>query len=252
MIETLEGSAYKGGNMIEIIDITKKFDQKMAVSQVSLKIKEGTIFGLLGTNGAGKSTILRMLAGIVKPDSGEILYDGKPIWRNPKQQQLIFYQSDESYYFFNATPRVMGEFYNKVYSDFNLSGFLDRLSILNLEPDTRINTFSKGMKKQVSFLLAISSGADYILCDEVFDGLDPMVRDSVCEFIENETKRRKLTFVVASHSLHELDAICHQIGILHMGDLLLYKDVSDHGVDIQELFKRETEEIGYDIKSLIL
>lgn len=238
--------------MIEIMDVSKGFDQKNAVSQVTLKIENGTIFGLLGINGAGKSTMLRMLAGIMKPDNGEILYDGKPVWGNPKLSQMIFYQSDDPYYFFNATPRVMGEFYDKVYSDFNLAGFLDRLSVLNLDPDARMNTFSKGMKKQVSFLLAISSGADYILCDEVFDGLDPMIRNSVCDFIENETKRRKLTFVVASHSLHELEEICHQIGILHAGGLLLSRDVSDHSVDIQELFKRETEEIGYDIKSLIL
>lgn len=236
--------------MLTINKVTKRFDGKCAVNAVSLEIPEGTVFGLLGTNGAGKSTMLKMLAGILRPDEGSILYDGQALSDKGPLRQRIFYQPDDPFCFFNATPRRMGEFYSRVYEEFNLPGYIDRLGCLELDADAKLNTFSKGMKKQVSFLLAVSSGADYILCDEVFDGLDPIVRETVGNLIVTAARERRLTFLVASHSLRELEEICMQIGILHKGGLLLAKDVSDHAVDIVELFKKETEEIGYDIRNL--
>lgn len=244
--------------MLIVRNVTKKYGKKTALNGISLEIPEGKVFGLLGMNGAGKSTLLRLLAGILRPDSGEIFWEetGGETQKSRKRRTLprrrIFFQPDDAWYFLNATPASMGDFYAGMYEGFNREGYLNRLGALGLPPEEKLSTYSKGMKKQVSFLLAISSGADYILCDEVFDGLDPVVRESIGALIRRAAKERGTTFLVASHSLRELETICDEIGILHAGGLLLTRDVSESRTDLLELFKKETEGTGYDIRTLIL
>lgn len=245
--------------MLVIRDVTKKFGKKTVLDGLSLTIPQGTVFGLLGTNGAGKSTLLRLLAGILRPDGGEIFFQEPEGKRSRNRQkrgggldgQRIFFQADDAYYFLNATPKSMGEFYAALYGDFQREGYLKRLEALGLPPEEKLGAFSKGMKKQVSFLLAISSGADHIFCDEVFDGLDPVVREAIGALIRRAARERGVTFLVASHNLRELEAICDRVGILHAGGLLVTRDVSQHPADILELFKQEMEGTGYDIRALI-
>src|SRR5574344_1799200 len=101
--------------MIEAFNITKSFDDIKAIDNVSITIAEGQVFGLIGTNGAGKSTFLRMAAGILKPDEGTIELDGKDIFDNPMTKSDFFYISDEQYFFPNSTPEDMMGFYSKIY-----------------------------------------------------------------------------------------------------------------------------------------
>ena len=144
--------------MIEIKKISKRFDKIAAVSDVSLSIEEGQVFGLLGTNGAGKSTLLRMMAGVLKEDEGEILIDGKAVWDCVEAKQKFFYISDEQYFFPNATPLDMAAFYKTLYPAFNEKRFRKFLVKFTLQKDRKIQTFSKGMKKQLSILLGVCSG----------------------------------------------------------------------------------------------
>ena len=100
--------------MIEAIDVSKKFDNIQAVDHITATIKEGNVFGLIGTNGAGKSTFIRMLCGILKPDTGTIMIDGMPVWENPSAKELFFYISDDQYFFNNGTPADLKLFYRTV------------------------------------------------------------------------------------------------------------------------------------------
>ena len=161
--------------MIEIKKVSKRFDKIEAVSDVSLSIEEGQVFGLLGTNGAGKSTLLRMMAGVLKEDEGEILIDGEAVWDCVEAKQKFFYISDEQYFFPNATPLDMAAFYKTLYPAFNEKRFRKFLVKFTLQKDRKIQTFSKGMKKQLSILLGVCSGVKYLFCDETFDGLDPVL-----------------------------------------------------------------------------
>lgn len=211
--------------MIEIKQVSKSYDDILAVNQISLDIKEGYVMGLLGTNGAGKSTLLRMIAGVMKPDSGSIKIDGIPVWNNPESKSLFFYISDEQYYFANSTPKDLASFYQNYYPNFDLERFFDILSKIDIPCERKIRTFSKGMKKQVSIVLGICSNTPYLICDETFDGLDPVMRQAIKSIFMQEMERRTFTPIIASHNLRELEDISDHIGLLHKGGVLLSQDL---------------------------
>lgn len=230
--------------MIEAVNVSKQFDKIKAVDKVSVAIKEGNIFGLLGTNGAGKSTLIRMLCGIIKPEKGEIRIDGMSVFENKKAKELFFYISDEQYYFSNATPRDMKLFYASIYPDFDKERFDRLLERFELDQKRKINTFSKGMKKQLSVICAICANTKYIFCDETFDGLDPVMRQAVKSIFAKEMAERNMTAVIASHNLRELEDICDYVGLLHKGGILLSKDLYDMKLSIHKVqcvFQKETE-----------
>ena len=211
--------------MIELKNLNKTFNDIHAVDHITGIIRDGMVFGLIGSNGAGKSTLLRMISGVIRPDGGELLVDGKPVYENPEIKSQICFLSDTPYYFQNADLREMRDYYAAVYPAFNRKQFDSLTGIFHLDMKRKINSFSKGMKKQVSILLGLCTGAKYLLCDETFDGLDPVVRQAVKSLIAAEMVNRDFTPVIASHNLRELEDFCDSIGLLHQGKLLLTEDI---------------------------
>lgn len=221
--------------MIQLSNISKKFGETQAVRGISLMIADGSVFGLLGSNGAGKSTLLRIMAGILKEDEGEILIDGEKVFDNTKVKQNLFYLSDAPYYFPNATLVAMKEFYKSLYPKFDEDGFEMLIKQFELDEHKRIRTFSKGMKRQAFIILAICSNAKYILCDEIFDGLDPIVSKVVKDLFRQEQKMRNMTLVMASHELKELEDFCDAIGIIHKGGLLHSSEIRKEASDMHKI-----------------
>lgn len=221
--------------MIEARRISKSFGGIKAVDQLDATIQESAVFGLIGTNGAGKSTFLRMVCGVLKPDEGEILIDGKPVYETPESKRKIFYISDEQYFFANANALDMKRYYQSVYMDFDGMRFLDLLKKFDLDGSRKINTFSKGMKKQLSVILGICANTKYLLCDETFDGLDPVMRQAVKSIFIKEIEERGMTPIVASHNLRELEDICDHVGLLHRGGILLSRDLEDMKLNIHKV-----------------
>ena len=191
--------------MIEIKKCSKSFGSVKAVDKVSLEIGEREVFGLVGSNGAGKSTLLRMAAGILKPDEGEIEIDGESIYDNEKAKACIFYIPDDSYFPADYTPRDIADFYRCYYPKFDVQRFSKFLRQFHMDDKKRISTFSKGMRKQLLVLLGVSAGTKYLLCDETFDGLDPVMRQGVKSLFASEIMGREFTPVIASHNLRELE-----------------------------------------------
>ena len=213
--------------MIEIRDVSKKFDRFPAVNHVTFTVENDAVFGLIGVNGAGKSTLLRMIGGIYKPDSGEILIDQEPVFDNVRIKKDIFYISDEQYYLDNASLTDVKNYYSMVYSRFDKPRFDSMIRQVNLDPKQKIHTYSKGMRKQLSMIAGICSGTRYLLCDETFDGLDPVIRRMVKELLRYEMTNRHFTPIVASHNMRELEDICDRIGILYRGGMILSKDLDE-------------------------
>jgi len=213
--------------MIELKNLKKYYGDIAAVDDISLTIKNGVVMGLLGTNGAGKSTLLRCMAGILKPEHGEVLIDGQPVWNNPEAKSLFFYISDDQFYFPNSTPKDLGAFYKTYYPAFDAERFHELLNKIDLPANRKIRTFSKGMKKQLSILLGICAGTQYLFCDETFDGLDPVMRQAIKSLFIQEMAERSFTPVIASHNLRELEDISDHIGLLHKGGVLLSQDLED-------------------------
>lgn len=211
--------------MIEIKNVTKKFERTKAVDHVSFSIEDGSIFGLLGTNGAGKSTLLRVMSGILKPEEGEVVIDGGSVFENPDVKEKIFYISDNQFYFPNSTPLEMEQYYMSLYRNFDKQRFEDFLVKFHFGKKRKIRAYSKGMKKQLAILLAVCSNTKYIFFDETFDGLDPVMRQAMKALIAGEVATRGLTPVIAFHTLRELEDLCDHIGLLHKGGVLLSKDL---------------------------
>ena len=160
--------------MIEAVNLTKQFDDIVAVDHISATIKDGSVFGLIGTNGAGKSTFLRLASGVLKPDEGCITIDGHEVFENTPAKKRFFYISDEQYFFNNSTPLEIMHYYRHVYEGFNEERFHKLMKNFGLDEKRKIHTFSKGMKKQVSVICGVCASTDYLFCDETFDGLDPV------------------------------------------------------------------------------
>ncbi|HAU99922.1 MAG TPA: ABC transporter [Lachnospiraceae bacterium] len=221
--------------MIEAAGITKNFDDIKAVDNVSLKIEEGKVFGLIGTNGAGKSTFLRMAAGVLKQDVGSLTVDGEEVFENPPVKQKFFYIPDELYFFSNSTPDEMALFYSRIYPAYSMQRYEKLMDSFELNRKRKINTFSKGMKKQLAIILGLSSMTKYMYCDETFDGLDPVMRQGVKSLFADDIAERGFTPVIASHNLRELEDICDSVGLLHQGGMLLSEDIDSMKSDIHKI-----------------
>ena len=238
--------------MIELKNVSKYFGDIAAVDNISLTIKDGVVMGLLGTNGAGKSTLLRTMAGILKPEHGEILINGQPVWNNPDAKSLFFYISDDQFYFPNSTPKEFGSFYSTYYPNFNTERFHELLDKIDLPANRKIRTFSKGMKKQLSILIGICAGTQYLFCDETFDGLDPVMRQAIKALFIQEMDEREFTPVIASHNLRELEDISDHIGLLHKGGVLLSQDLEDLKCNLTKVQCVLPEEYDQKIKDALL
>ena len=221
--------------MIQATNLTKSFGDILAISGIDLKIEDGQVFGLIGTNGAGKSTFLRMAAGILRPDRGTISIDGRPVFENPEVKKEFFYISDDVAFFSNTTPEDMAVFYGKIYESFDMNRFNDLMDKFGLEKKRKINTFSKGMKKQLSVILGLSARTRYLFCDETFDGLDPVMRQAVKSLFAGDMESRNFTPVIASHNLRELEDICDTVGLLHKGGIILSKNIEDARADVHKV-----------------
>ena len=221
--------------MIEVKNIEKSFGKITAVKDMTATIQKGSIFGLIGSNGAGKSTFLRMVAGIYRTDKGEIRIDGEPVYENNIIKQRIFYISDDQYFYPNATMQTMAEYYATVYDRFSFEIFTKLTAMFQLDPKRKLNTFSKGMQKQAHIILALSCQPDYLLCDETFDGLDPVMRLAVKRLLADAVLERQMTPIIASHNLRELEDICDHIGLLHQGGIVFEREIDDLRLGIHKV-----------------
>ena len=243
--------------MIEFKNVSKNFDSIKAIDDINATIEEGHVFGLIGTNGAGKSTLMRMASGVFRPDRGSILVDGEPVYDNPAVKAKIFYISDEQYFFKNGTPKDMLRLYTTYYPEFDREKWQGLMEKFGLDINRKVNTFSKGMKKQLSVICGICANTKYLLCDETFDGLDPVMRQAVKTLFVREMEKRGLTPVIASHNLRELEDICEYVGLLHRGGILFERDLDEMKLNlhkVQCVVKKESilQEIKKDLEVLTL
>ena len=221
--------------MIRAQAVHKSFGKVPVLDSVTAEIRTGSIYGLIGSNGAGKSTFLRILAGIIRPDSGNVTIDDEAVFENPSIKRRCFMISDEQYFFSGCTPYDMKEYYKTIYPHFNQDRYHQLMKNFGLDEKRKIRTFSKGMKKQVSVICAASSGADYLFCDETFDGLDPVARQAVKSLFAGDVAEFCATPVIASHNLRELEDFCDCIGLLHRGGILFSRDLDDMKLNIQKI-----------------
>ena len=185
-----------------------------------------------------------MLCGVLKPAKGTIQIDGEDIYENEEAKKKVFYISDDQYFFANGKPYDMKKYYEKVYTDFDNDKFFTLMTKFGLQGTRKINTYSKGMKKQLAVILGICAKTKYLLCDETFDGLDPVMRQAVKSIFIAEMEDRGMTPIIASHNLRELEDICDHVGLLHKGGILLSKDLEEMKLSLHKIQCVFSEENG--------
>ena len=200
--------------MIRIEGLSKKFDGQLALDGLNINVPDGSVYGLVGTNGAGKTTIIKHLAGVWHQDKGTIEYDGENIWENEKLKSRIGVIHDDLYFPSGYTLKDMGKMYRSAYPTWNEERFHEMMRIMKLDESKRVKSFSKGMKKQAMFSLVMSTMPEYLLLDEPLDGLDPIVRKLVWKFLIDDVADRGMTVLVSSHNLKDMEEICDHIGII--------------------------------------
>lgn len=211
--------------MIEIKNLSKSFGKKTVLNNVNCKIKTGAIYGLIGANGAGKSTLLRILTDIYKKNNGEVLIDGNEISENQELKQKLVFVPDDLFFYSSYTLMDMAKYYNDLYDHFDMEYLIELAGILKLNINEKIHNFSKGMKRQCSLICAIATNADYMMFDETFDGLDPIVRNTMKKIIKNQMDKKTTTVIMTSHNLRELEDICDNLGVLYQGGILFESDI---------------------------
>lgn len=214
--------------MIQVHELKKQFDHFKALDGVNMHVGRGEIYGLVGPNGAGKSTLLRHLTGVYRPDGGEVLIDGENVYENKKIKEKIAYIPDELFYFMQADTMEMKRFYEGIYPEFDSKLFYRMQEFFpTIDVKRNIRRLSKGMQKQVAFWLAICCKPELMILDEPVDGLDPVMRRQVWSILMSEVAERKMTVLVSSHNLRELEDTCDHVGIMHHGKIMIERSLSD-------------------------
>lgn len=240
--------------MIKVENVEKYYGKIKALNGISLNVKDGSIYGLIGTNGSGKSTLLRTMAGIFRAEKGKIEIDGENIYENPILKRRIVYISDDQFIIPSSTAEDVKDFYKNMYPNFDTEEFDKLTDRFSLDRKRQITGFSKGMKKQLDIISAVSSRPDYIYLDETFDGLDPVVREEVKRMLAYESAERGMSSVIASHNLREIEDICDAISLLHKGNVVISNDIDSiktEYIKIQAIFTEEKTEEDFKELSVV-
>ena len=230
--------------MLEVKNLVKTFEGFRALDDASLTVPKGTVYGLVGPNGAGKSTVIRHLTGVYRPDSGEVLLDGQPIYENPAVKQRLVVIGDDWYYFTQASIAEMAKLYAGMYPTFSWERYEKMKQVFPLNDKQMIRRMSKGMQKQAAFWLTMCCMPEYLILDEPVDGLDPVMRRQVWSLLLADVAERGTTVLVSSHNLRELEDVCDHVGIMNQGKVLLERslsDLQDNTVKLQVAYKTEEE-----------
>ncbi len=189
--------------MLECRGLTKQFGSKTAVSDLTLNIQKGKIYGLLGENGSGKTTWMKMAAGLTRPGRGEILYDGHPLMYRDKAK--IAYMATEPFFYDYMKVEDVSEYYEAFFEDFDRRKCTELAGRMGITPDLKVRNLSSGMSAKLKLAATLSRKAELYLLDEPLNGIDYKAREEIIQLILEEAGEEN-TFVISTHLLEEIES----------------------------------------------
>ena len=223
--------------MIELSHVTKTFGgATRALDDLTLTVPQGAVYGLVGSNGAGKTTAIRHITGIFRQDSGSVTIGGLPVYENPAVKSRIGYIPDDLGVFGGGTLRELAAFYRTMYPRFDAKRYAALRDVFRLDEATPLRRFSKGMQKHAAFWLTLSLRPDYLVLDEPVDGLDPVMRRQVWNLVLADVAENGTTVLISSHNLRELEDVCDHVGIMNGGKILLEHPLAELQANIVKVF----------------
>jgi len=219
--------------MIQISGLSKNFDGYEALKNLDINIGKGSIYGLVGVNGSGKTTAIKHLAGVFRGDAGQVLLDGAKVYDNAAAKSRISYVPDDLYFFPSYNLKMLAKFHKNMHKHWSDERFNELVNLMELDPKRRVGRFSKGMQKQAALILALAAKPEFLLLDEPIDGLDPIVRKRIFTWIIEDVADRQMTVLISSHNLKEMDGICDTVGIIKNGTMLIERDLDELKSEMQ-------------------
>jgi ABC-2 type transport system ATP-binding protein len=221
--------------MISVKGLTKDFDGFRALDGIDMAVPDGSIYGLVGTNGAGKTTILKLLAGVLAPDGGDVEIGGLPAFDGAAVRDLTAFIPDDLDYYRAYNLNEMERLLSGLYSRWDPEVYDGIVSGFGLSRRSKLSKFSKGMRKQAVFAAALATTPGYLLLDEPIDGLDPIARKKIWEYIVSAAADRGMTTLVSSHNLREMEGFCDWIGVIDHGAMKLERELDDLTSDLNKV-----------------
>ncbi|WP_062231021.1 ABC transporter ATP-binding protein [Fictibacillus sp. FJAT-27399] len=229
--------------MIEFKNVTKKYRNHRAVDNLSLSLPQGKIIGIVGENGSGKSTTMKLISGLIRPSKGSVSVDGEEVSRNISRKVSYLSELDTYYSFYTVGETI--DYYASIYSDFNRSKAEEILDYMKLDRSKKVKNLSKGNRGRLKIAVTLAREVPVILMDEPLSGLDPMVRDSIVKgllsFVDFETQ----TIIITTHEIKEIEPILDLVVLIKDGKVLRMEDVEEirihQNVSIVEWMKKEYE-----------
>ncbi len=212
--------------MIKADKLSKGYNGDAVLKSVSAELDSGTVYGLIGSNAAGKTTLIKCLAGIYRPDTGEITLDGNLIYDNADTMKRIAYIEDNPCHINSFTVKRMGDYYGNFYDDYVTDRFNKLAYELSLDLKAHIGGMSLGQKKKLSFALAFAREAEYILLDEPENGLDNEARIVIRRLIR-EAADRGASILISSHDLTNVEDMCDKVIMLDEGQIIYNGTIDD-------------------------
>jgi ABC-2 type transport system ATP-binding protein len=231
MKSEIEESVYA----IELENLGRTFGNFEAVKGVDLKVLKGTVFGLLGVNGAGKSTIIKMLVGHLRPTYGRIRILGRPLDEDPVEiRKRVAYVSENRYLYEWMTVAESIRFTRAFHANWDDEKAESLLKRFSLPPEKKVKQLSRGNRARLCLLLALSFNPELIILDEPTSGLDPIVRRDFIENIVAEISEEGKTVLFSSHIVEEVERVADYVGIINDGELLMVSSIDE----IKSSYKR--------------
>ena len=210
--------------MITSKNLTKKFGNKTAVDAVNLELMHGHIYAMLGPNGSGKTTWMKMAAALMKPTSGEVLYEGNPV--GVASRRHVAYMSTEPYFYSWMTIRDVGQYYGDFFEDFSPKKYDQLIREIDLEPGMKTRTLSSGMMAKLKIAVTMARDARVYMLDEPFNGIDLLARDEIRHCILQEASEDKV-LLLSSHLVEEMEAICDTAVFIRQGKLVEIRNLEE-------------------------
>src|SRR6056297_2295860 len=206
--------------MIEIQGLNKWFRNFNVLKDINITANTGEIYGLVGSNGCGKTTLLKHIIQIFKSDSGKVKYKEEEINVKSSHLEKFYYIQDDLYFPYGYNLDMLFKYESKLYPNMSSEKYEKLLKFFNVNRKAKLSNLSKGQKKQAAFIIAVAARPEVLLLDEVVDGLDAVVKRKFWNVLINEVMERKVTVIISSHDLKEIDNICDKVGIMHEGRII--------------------------------
>ena len=225
--------------MLESKEVTKVFGSKTAVDHVSLKLEKGHVCAMLGPNGSGKTTWMKMAAGLIKPTSGQVFFNGRPV--SVESRKHVAYMSTEPYFYTWMTVKDVGKYYEDFFEDYSAERYQSLLGRMGLTEDLKTKALSSGMMAKLKIAVTMARDAQVYMLDEPFNGIDLLARDEIRACILDYATQDKL-LLLSSHLVEEMEAIADQAVFISEGRIVEYTDLetmrAERGISMADRYRQ--------------